>query len=178
MLLRTYAVRMGPNDALSPRTRLADGLLAGAEFTHAHWFFGNLYEALVKIPHRVASAEPTSELPRSPLGAGSPGRYYVPLAPLNLPMAAASLLAGWKQADRRSWLILATASSAAGAGATAYLLRSVNPKLFFGPRPLGEAEREPLLRRWYRLHAVRIATSAISLFAIDRARNLGGRRSA
>jgi hypothetical protein len=101
--------------------------------TSPHWFFGNLYEALVRIPDRVAASEASRELPRSPFGAGSPGRYYAPIAPITAPAAAAALMAGWNRSDSRAWLIVAAASSAAGAGATAYLLRSINPVLFFSP---------------------------------------------
>lgn len=43
-------------------------LVAG--FTHAHWFFGNLFEVLVKVPHRLAAAEASTKLSRSPFGAG------------------------------------------------------------------------------------------------------------
>lgn len=149
---------------------LTDRLLGGAEFSHAHWFFGNLYEALVKIPHRVASAEESPELSRSPFGAGSPGRYYAPIAPLNVPLAAAALLTGWNRSGSRPWLILAAAASAVGGAATAYLLRSVNPDLFFSPQPLSEMRRKALLKRWYRVHAVRLAASAVALAAIDHAR--------
>lgn len=154
------------------RELFADRLLDVAEFTHAHWFFGNLYEVLVKIPHRVAGAEASSELPRSPFGAGSPGRYYAPVAPLNAPAAIAALLAGWNRPAIRASLLVAAASSAAGAAATVYVLRSLNPKLFFGPQPLGEEERQPLLKRWYRIHALRLAASAIALAAIHHARTI------
>ena len=154
------------------RDLLTDRLLGVAEFSHAHWFFGNLYEALVKIPHRVAAAEPSRELPRSPFGAGSPGRYYAPIAPINAPAAIAALVAGWKQADSRPWLIVAAASSTTGAAATAYLLRSINPALFFSPQPLSEMRRNPLLKRWYRVHALRLAASAVALAAIHEARTL------
>jgi hypothetical protein len=129
---------------------LTDRLLGGAEFSHAYWFFGNLYEALVKIPNRVASAEESPEFSRSPFGAGSPGRYYAPIAPLNFPLAAAA--------------------SAVGGAATAYLLRSINPDLFFSPQPLSEMRRKALLNRWYRVHAVRLAASAVALAAVDHAR--------
>jgi len=152
------------------RDVVAARLLGAAEFTHAHWFFGNLYEALVKIPHRVAASEASAELPRSPFGAGSPGRYYAPVAPLNVPLACAALVAGWNRSGRRPWLIVAAASSAVGGAATAYLLRSVNPELFFSPQPQGPARRKPLLTKWYRVHAVRLAASAVALAAIDRAR--------
>lgn len=56
------------------RNDLANRFLYVAEFTHAYWFFGNLYEALVKVPDRVAPSEARRELPRSPFGTGSPGR--------------------------------------------------------------------------------------------------------
>ncbi len=154
------------------RDLLTDRLLGVAEFSHAHWFFGNLYEALVKIPHRVAAAEPSRELPRSPFGAGSPGRYYAPIAPINAPAAIAALVAGWNQADSRPWLIVAAASSTTGAAATAYLLRSINPVLFFSPQPLSEMRRNPLLKRWYRVHVFRLAASAVALAAIHEARIL------
>ncbi|GGH97149.1 hypothetical protein GCM10007170_26680 [Arthrobacter liuii] len=153
-----------------PRDVLAERLLGVAELTHAHWFFGNLYEVQVKVPDRVAGAEPSSELPRSPFGAGSPGRYYVPLAPLNAPAAIGALIAGWNRPATRASLIVAAASSAAGAAATAYVLRFLNPKLFFSPHPLSENERRPLLTRWYRVHAFRLTASAVALTAIHQAR--------
>lgn len=154
------------------RDVLAGRLLGVAEFTHAHWFFGNLYEALVKIPDRVAASEASRELPRTPFGAGSPGRYYAPIAPLNAPAAVAALISGWRHSESRTWLIVAAASSATGAAATVYLLRSINPKLFFSPQPLDEERRKPLLKRWYRVHALRLTASAVALAAIHQARTI------
>jgi hypothetical protein len=150
--------------------RLAEVSLAVAELTHAHWFFGNLYEAVVKIPHRVAGSGDGPELRRSPLGTGSPGRYYAPFAPVTFPAAALALTAGWNRPGARAWLVTAAAASAAGSAATAYLLRSVNPPLFFGPEPLSEMRRKPLLARWYRINALRLAASAVALVALDRVR--------
>lgn len=154
------------------RHLIADRLLDVAEFTHAHWFFGNVYEVLVKVPHRVAGAVASSELPRSPFGAGSPGRYYAPVAPLNAPAAIGALITGWNLPATRASLLVAAASSAAGAAATAYVLRSLNPKLFFSPHPLSEDVRRPLLRRWYRIHALRLTASAVALAAIHHARTI------
>jgi len=156
----------------SQRDALTDRLLGAAEITHAHWFFGNLYEAIVKIPHRVAASEPSRELPRTPFGAGSPGRYYAPVAALNTPAAVAALLSGWGRSETRTWLIVAALSSATGAAATAYLLRSINPALFFSPHPLSEMQAKPLLKRWYRVHALRLTASAIALTAIHHARTI------
>jgi hypothetical protein len=162
---------MGQNSA-GREGVLADRLLGIAEFSHAHWFFGNLYEAIVKIPDRVAGTEASNGLPRSPFGAGSPGRYYAPIAPLIAPAALGALVAGWKHTDSRPWLIVAAASSTTGAAASVYLLRNINPKLFFGPRPLSEIRRKPLLQRWYRVHALRLTASAVALTAIHQARTI------
>ena len=154
------------------RDLLTDRFLDVAEFSHAHWFFGNLYELLVKVPHRVAASEASKELPRSPFGAGSPGRYYAPLAPINAPAAVGALAAGWHDPGTRTWLMAAAASSVTGAAATVYVLRSLNPKLFFSPEPLSQNQREPLLRRWYQVHTLRLAASAVALTAIHRARTM------
>jgi hypothetical protein len=158
------------------RDLFADRLLGVTEFSHAHWFFGNLYEAVVKIPDRVAGSPASREFPRSAFGAGSPGRYYAPIAPINAPATIAALVAGWNHAPSRPWLLVAAASSMAGAAATVYLLRSVNRRLFFSPAPLSEMRRKPLLKRWYRVHALRLTASAAALAAVHHARiiRLGG----
>ncbi|MDQ1059981.1 hypothetical protein QFZ23_003882 [Arthrobacter globiformis] len=158
------------HEATDRRRTLTDISLAVAEFAHAHWFFGNLYEAVVKVPHRVAGSEESPELRRSPLGPGSPGRYYAPLAPATFPAVALALAAGWNRPGSRPWLVTAAVASAAGGAGTAYLLRSVNPALFFGPHPLSDMRRRSLLAKWYRVNAVRLAASAVALAAIDRAR--------
>jgi hypothetical protein len=48
-----------------PRRRVLVVLLALAVLGHAHWFFGNLYEAVVLIPQFAASPEQ-----RLPISAG------------------------------------------------------------------------------------------------------------
>ena len=91
---------MGMSQDSSPRRdRLAIQLLDVAEFTHAHWFFGNLYEAVVRIPDRIAASEPSSRLARTPFGPGSPGRYYVPVAPIN---AQPLLAPSWQDGTTRA----------------------------------------------------------------------------
>jgi hypothetical protein len=40
----------GVPGSLSPRRRATGTLLTIAQLGYAHWFFGNLYEAIVKIP--------------------------------------------------------------------------------------------------------------------------------
>ena len=40
----------GAPGSWSPRRRATGSLLTIAQLGHAHWFFGNLYEATVKVP--------------------------------------------------------------------------------------------------------------------------------
>ncbi len=65
--------------------RTSDGRLRrsgwnrAAQLGQAAWLIGNLYEGLVGMPQLLADARPA----RSPglLTAGSPVRYYLPIAP-------------------------------------------------------------------------------------------------
>ena len=78
------------------RRRVLVALLAFAVLGHAHWFFGNLYEAVVLIPQFAAA--PEQRLPISAGGVlvpGSPALYYVPRLPLTVPAALAALALGW-----------------------------------------------------------------------------------
>ncbi|MQA84571.1 MAG: DUF1772 domain-containing protein [Streptosporangiales bacterium] len=87
---------------------------------------------------------------------GSPVLYYIPAAPITLAATLAALAAGWDAPSGRRWLAAAAACSMSGFAATAYLLRTVNLKLFFADQPCAPEERERLLRTWYRLNGFRL----------------------
>lgn len=141
------------------RGRVLTGrLLMLAQLGHAQWFFGNLYEAVVRVPDRLA-AEAGAAHARSPLGAGSPLRYYVPAIPATLPATLAALWSGRDAPEARRWLVVAASCSVSGAGVTAVLVR-LNLRLFFAAEAVPTSERQELLRTWYRLNAVRLATTA------------------
>jgi hypothetical protein len=53
---------------------------------------------------------------------------------------------------------------------TAYLVRKVNLKLFFGDEPPPAVERDALVRTWYRVNVLRTAVAGAALFATQRAR--------
>lgn len=138
---------------------------AAARLGQAAWFFGNLYEGLVGVPQLLAAARP--ERPAGLLAAGSPVRYYAPVAMLALGPTGVSLLEGWRSgADRR--LITATATCVGSTLAlSGYLIRTVNIPLLAGNEPLSEADRHKLIARWHRGNAVRLialggATAAFS----------------
>ncbi|GAA2757603.1 hypothetical protein [Actinopolymorpha rutila] len=89
------------------RRQVSGRLLTLAQFGHAQWFFGNLYEAVVRVPDRLA-AEAGDGHARSPLGAGSPLRYYVPAIPATFPATLAALWSGREASPEvRRWLVVA-----------------------------------------------------------------------
>lgn len=148
-------------------------LLKVAKVGHAHWFFGNVYEAVVRVPHRLASDRSTSVL-----GSGSPVRYYLPGTPATFPAAVAALVSGRNNRESRMWLLGGAACSLSAAAATAYIVRAVNVKLFFSTQQLSAEEQKALLRTWYRVNAFRIIASGGAWLALRWAQSrLGEDRS-
>jgi hypothetical protein len=145
----------GAPRSLPPRRRVTGTLLTITQLGYAHWFFGNLYEAIVKVPHRLVSdQEPAAAGTRATalLGPGSPLRYYLPGAPATFAATLAALATGWDTPNDRRWLMAAAACSMAGGAIAAYLVRTVNLPLFFTDQSLAPDEQDRLLRTWYRLN--------------------------
>lgn len=141
-------------------------LLNLARVGQAQAFFGNVYEAIVKVPHTFAENRELAG--RTPLRRGSPTLYFVPAGPATLVASVAALAVG--EQDRR-WLGVSTAATAAAGALTAYVVTKVNHPLMLDEKnePTAE-EREVLLRRWYRLNAVRMALLGTAWLASERAR--------
>ena len=156
---------MAATQSTARRLVLAARLLDIAQLGHAEWLFGNIYEAVVKIPERLTRAGPTSVL-----GPGSPVRYYAPVLPITMASTAAAVAAGWDAKGARRWLIAAAGCSVTGLTVTAYLVRAVNLKVMFAAEPPPAAERDARIQIWYRLNIVRIATTGGVLFAVQRAK--------
>jgi hypothetical protein len=74
----------GPQLLATERKRVAT-LLTIAQLGYAHWFFGNLYEAVAKVPDRLVKDYELDGNDRrlaSVLSSGSPVRYYLPALPV------------------------------------------------------------------------------------------------
>jgi hypothetical protein len=72
-------------------------LLTIAQLAYAHWFFGNLYEAVVRVPDRIAKGYEPGRGDRrvaSVLSSGSPVRYFLPGVPVVIGATLSSVLAG------------------------------------------------------------------------------------
>jgi hypothetical protein len=155
---------------------MTSALLTIAQLGHAHWFFGNLYEAVVKVPDRLAE-DPNLEIrsdritPRSLLRRGSPVLYFLPGAPVAIGAPLATLAAGWtSQAHDRKWLAVSAGCSLAGGLLTGYIVRQLNTRLFFTVDQPDRAERDVLLRQWHLLNYARLAASGTAWLAAQRAR--------
>lgn len=152
----------------TPDCRAAYRLLGVARTGQAAWFFGNLYEAVVPVPDHLPS-------PGGVLAPGSPVRYYAAAAPAAVPTLLAAVALGWPARQGRPWLALSAAGTVAGVAATAYLVRTVNLRLYYGTDPVPDAERAALLRRWHRVNAARLAVTGVAWLAAGRARTRLGR---
>jgi hypothetical protein len=110
-----------------------------------HWFFGNVYEAVVDLPQLLVDAQP-HRVPRL-LGAGSPLRYYVPAAPVTLVATVVALVDSWR---------------------SAYLVKIVNLRLLRAGTPISAAEGRSLVRTWQRGNVVRLLLLGIAAWALRR----------
>ena len=157
---------------MARRRRLASTALSLAQLGHAHWFFGNLYEAVVRVPHRMLDEAVAADQATEVLRPGSPLRYYVPGIPLTVPAALVTLVAGWPDPRQRRWLAVFASCSATGGAITGYLVRRVNIPLFFSAEPVDAAQRVALLRTWYRLNGARLVVLTVGGLAAARARSV------
>lgn len=147
-------------------------LLAFAVLGHVHWFFGNLYEAVVTVPWFAAS--PERLLPISEEGEifapGSPVPYYVPMVPLAVLATLAALGVGWRfERVLRGRLLGAAVLSAGAVLLSVYIVTQLNLSLFFDPST--SADRlDALIRRWMLLNYGRLglvgATLVLLLLAL------------
>lgn len=165
-------MRLAPAGPSRRRRRATAALLALARLGYAHWFFGNLYEAVVRVPDHLArtgTAAAEDGRPTALLRPGSPVAYYVPGAPITVGATLGALVAGWDTPGDRRWLATAAACTLSGVAATAYLVRAVNLRLFFARESVSPAERDRLLRTWYRLNGFRLVAVGGAWLAAHRA---------
>lgn len=128
---------------------------------HAHWFFGNLYEAVVDVPRLTGERAPGLLAP------GSPARYFIPAAPATLASTALALTGGWQDGGDRRAIVTAAAGTIAATGITVHLVRSVNLTLL-RDQP-DRIRREQLARKWHRANLARLALLIVVRFAFRRA---------
>ncbi len=133
---------------------------------HLHGLAGDLYEAVTRLPDRLA-ALPPEQRPRGPLGTGSPARWHLPAVPFTTPATVVAVVIGWREPADRPALVTTLVCSATATALTAHLVRTVNLPLLLGDRPVpSPAEREAILRCWHALnHARNIALGGAVLAA-------------
>jgi hypothetical protein len=125
---------------------------------HAHWFFGNLYEAIVLAPGWTSMAGKPLHLGGGILTAGSPVRYYIPVTPLTVLVTVSAGIAGWRTPQGPHLpLALGIGLSLISAAVTGYIVARVNMRLFFAADTTAE-QKVVLARRWTRLNYTRLTT--------------------
>lgn len=142
---------------------MAGALLTVARVGQAQAFFGNVYEAVVKVPDVFARNRVLAG--RSPFRVGSPTLYFVPAGPVTLAASVGALVTGGRN---RRWLAASTGATAAAGVLTAYVVSQVNKPLLLDEEPSDRSAE--LLRRWHLLNAVRIALVGTAWYASERAR--------
>ncbi|WET80789.1 DUF1772 domain-containing protein [Amycolatopsis sp. QT-25] len=126
----------------------------------AHWFFGNLCEAVVDVPRLTGGRSAGLLVP------GSPARYFLPAAPATIGATALALTGSWRDGGDRRAIVTAAAGTAVATGITVHLVRSVNlPLLTEQP---DQVRREELAKKWHRANLVRLAL-LLARFAFRRA---------
>ncbi|CAM4272066.1 DUF1772 domain-containing protein [Kibdelosporangium persicum] len=146
-------------------------VLGAARIGQAQMLFGNLYEAVVKVPHVFAHHRELAE-PGAMLRPGSPTLYFLPAAPVTIGASVAALASGWRDTNRRPWLAASTATTVAAGLVTAYVVPAIGRPLFFAAQPPPPRKRDVLLRRWYRLNAIRIAAAAVAWYTAGKAQRV------
>lgn len=141
--------------------------LVVARVAHAQWFFVNLYEAVVRMPDRLADGHDGRTSGSGPFASGSPARYHLPAVPVVLGSTVAALVRARRDEDNRAALVLAATCSLSAFGLTGYLVRRVNLRLLDGGAPLKAGERHALVNRWYRVNRVRLALLAVGSIAYE-----------
>ncbi|GAA1397251.1 hypothetical protein GCM10009613_49620 [Pseudonocardia kongjuensis] len=138
--------------------------LALARLTHAQWLAVNLYEAVVRMPERLADEHDRADRPpgRGPLRRGSPAHYHVPAIPLVLGSAVAAAGTGPGSPGARRAALVAAGSSLVATVLSGYLVRTVNLRLLGDGPPIAADERERLLARWDKVNGVRLVLLAVA----------------
>jgi Domain of unknown function (DUF1772) len=130
----------------------------------------NLYEAVVRMPDRLADEHDSAARGETGLlAAGSPARYHLLAAPILLGSTIAAVVDGLRNDGDRAALLVAAVCSLSGAAMTGYLVRRVNLRLLDGGSPIGPEERHSLMSRWYSANRIRLALLAAGSVALERA---------
>ena len=148
--------------------------VAVARLGQTSWFFGNLYEAVVDMPQLLADAQPNRK-PRL-LGAGSPLRYYLPIAPVTFVATSTALIDSWRSGGDRRMVVTAAASTASAAAITIHLVRTVNLRLLHSTEPLSANECRKLSMTWHRGNLLRLLGLAVAAWALSHAAPTTGPR--
>lgn len=144
-------------------TRWLRPVLILSLFGHAHWFFGNLYEAIAVAPNWLDDTRAAIESWRAFSRITNPAYYFVPLFWAATPMSLVALVLARRSPGRRA-LLSASMCSLAATALTVWVVTQLNWTLFFAePLPADETLVADLGRQWFWANTVRLALEAAAI---------------
>lgn len=147
-------------------------LLTFALFTHAMWFFGNLYEGLVFIPNGLRASREVFAQFNAYFAVTKPYWYYVPLTHLGA-LALLAAAVGQRRAPRgeaRVELRLASLASGLAIVLTVFIVVHYNTRLWLGDvRGLDDQALWSLTLQWGLWNLLRLVLVGVAGAGIFRA---------
>ena len=141
-------------------------LLPAAATGLAHWFFGNLYEAIIVSPNSMAIIEAGQNPGETMFPRIAPTWYYMPHGVLTPLAVGAALIVGRHDATRRASLLWAAGGTLVGEALTAVAVTQVNLKLYVGKnRETDPVRMRSLQRLWDTVNAARLISVGVALIA-------------
>ena len=145
--------------------RFVKGLLGFSALGLAEWFFGNAYEQIVLVPNFATGDSSRALLAyREFFKVSNPAFYYVPLNQLALIALVLALVWTRKLVALQRLIQWAVGFSLMATLLTAYIVKELNLRLFFGELPADPELVHSLARSWAILNPVRMVLVAISFF--------------
>ena len=135
-------------------------------FTHAMWFFGNLYEEIVDTPNLLAHAVEARAMWRQYHALTNPVYYHVPNTLVALAVLALVHACGRQHftSEGARFFKRATAFSLLGVGLTVAIVTTLNFSLFLGTQLLPAPSIQWLVLTWLIGNGLRLGFVGTALF--------------
>jgi hypothetical protein len=138
----------------------------------AHWFFGNLYEAVVLSPNALFAHSQAAALEniRELFRISAPYYYFLPWSPLSILLVIFLYAKVHRTAHRslRRWAGTAALLASAVGGLTYYIITRFNLVLWVGTARVSEAELHPMILLNVGLGNLRVVLQAAVLYCLYR----------
>ncbi|MFD2574370.1 hypothetical protein ACFSUS_27290 [Spirosoma soli] len=141
-----------------------------------HWFFGNLYEAVVLSPNLILADDRVAMLAasRQLFSVSAPYYYYLPWSPLAIGLTV-YLWFRLRQTEfvpARPWITYAAVFAISAGLVTGYIIATFNLTLWVGSAPYSEAELARLIWQNTAVALFRLGLIGATIFCLYRSTQL------